>query len=370
MTAPIRLFPLTLALCVPACVPVPGDDDSASDDDTAGDDDSDSRALVLTTDYVDTRLVTVDLADLSVTDPVTTLVGGDFVGRRVGDDLYLVGRFGTDSVTRYAGSNLDAAPDLQFSTGAGSNPHDVALCGGKLFVSAYETNEVIVRDAATGGAAGVVDVAEFIDTDDLSEPDTFAASGDRLFLSLQRMERGGDFWIPAADGGRVVEIDCSGLTVVDSWVTGPSPTLHGDGDIVLIRTGTFWAIDGEVQRLDTSTGEANTLVDETTLNADITDVAVAPSGFVVAINDFNTSLSSLHCFDGAGTALGATESMASTFSGLAVGPDGALWAGVRSSWDDPTTPAGVMRIDPETCEEIGAAWISTTMQPSGLVFLP
>src|SRR5207244_1336399 len=82
----------------------------------------------------------------------------------------------------------------QCSTGPGSNPHDVAVVGPhKAYVTRFDRPELWIVDPDASSCAGFflgqVDLGSFADADGLPEMDQMTLVADRLFVSLERLDR-------------------------------------------------------------------------------------------------------------------------------------------------------------------------------------
>src|SRR5207244_2714716 len=127
-------------------------------------------------------------------------------------------------VNRFLGDNLQVldpahglATLLQCSTGPGSNPHDVAvLAPDKAYVTRYDAKELWVVDPSAASCAGflraTVDLSPWGDADGLPEMDQTALVGDRLFVSLERLDRTRRF--APAGRSRLVVLDTASDAVV------------------------------------------------------------------------------------------------------------------------------------------------------------
>jgi hypothetical protein len=134
-----------------ACSGGGGDDipDASIDDDAAP---AGGRAVMVAGDFQATGILsTLDLPARTVTEnAVAGIAGADPVIRDLGDGrLYVVNRFGGDNVTIIAKADLSLVS--QVSTGAGSNPQDVAAVGTTLVVAALGTPDLLLIDTAMPG---------------------------------------------------------------------------------------------------------------------------------------------------------------------------------------------------------------------------
>jgi hypothetical protein len=73
---------------------------------------------------------------------VPSAAQGDPVVRHIGDKLYIINRFGSNNITILDAKTMQF--EEQISTGADSNPQDVAVVGNKLYVPALGTAGVVV----------------------------------------------------------------------------------------------------------------------------------------------------------------------------------------------------------------------------------
>src|SRR5690606_31032144 len=111
-------------------------------------------------------------------------------------------------------------PRWEVSVGTGANPHDIALCGGRLFVSRYEHDHLLVLDPDTGAEVGTVDLSDLSDADGLPEASDLEVLDGRFYVGLHRLDRLAGW--TSAPGGRLVEVDCDAMEATDDWEAGPN----------------------------------------------------------------------------------------------------------------------------------------------------
>ena len=152
-----------------------------------------ARAVIVTTDFETGLLATVGVGPPHRVTHPTTPIHSDAVVRVAGERVYIVNRFLGDNL-----QVLDPAHGLatllQCSTGPGSNPHDVAvLAPDKAYVTRYDAKELWIVDPSAASCAGflrdTVDLSPWGDADGIPEMDQMALVGDRLFVSLERLDR-------------------------------------------------------------------------------------------------------------------------------------------------------------------------------------
>ncbi len=386
----MRLFILPALALLPllaACDPKVGDDtgpsadtdtdtDADSDTDTDADSDTDTDVDVnftlvgTTTDYTTGALVTISSEGV-LTDSVIP-VSGDSAVRAFGSRTYVLNRSAESTVQRF--DDLDfSAPAVEFSTGDGSNPHDVAECGGSLVVSLFAGDALMVVDPATGLQTGSVDLSAFDDGDGSPEPDSmFVAPNGFLYVALNQLA----YYVSADGSGTLAKVDCSTWQVVDSWDVGPDPMLQPDPtspDGLILTGGDYFnadysapALDGGLWLFDTAsdalTGPFLTEVD---LGANLGGVVGSEDGHLVTtIND--GYVWSLVCLDRTDWSMVEVDLGNAYIGAMTSAPDGSVWAavgyGYASSGAGPSV--GFTPVDPVGC--VPGTAIPTALGPSSI----
>src|SRR5687768_860161 len=112
-------------------------------------------------DFMSTGIMSkLEVDTLTMRQNLGTVVQGDPALREIDGKLYIINRFSGNNITILDGKTL--AFEEQLSTGANSNPQDVAVVGNKLYVPAMGTAGVVVL---TRGSAATTTI-------DLSSLDT------------------------------------------------------------------------------------------------------------------------------------------------------------------------------------------------------
>lgn len=327
-------------------------------------------AVVITSDYVDTVLAAIDLETDAVTDGVAAFASGDVAGDAHDGDLYLMLR--TEGLLqRYPGADLASPPDLEVSTGEGSNPHRTALCGGSLFVSNYDTSEVIALDPATGALRESIDVSGFAEPygDQRSEPATLLVDGDLLHVVLERY----DFAASESDDVAVLlSIDCLSFETLTSRELPRNSRAFFDptGDGLLVLYGGWFETDGGIARYDLEAQATDApLVDEAEIEADVTAMAVVGDEVVYATWTWTEQTFGVHCLDLAtGEVRDAVTGLDQNIWTVQATPRGTAWVFLTL-----TTGAegkhGIGELDPVTCALADEAdWWTFGLQPVEAVF--
>jgi DNA-binding beta-propeller fold protein YncE len=124
----------------------------------------------------------IEVGNLEVTQNVRAgAATGDPVLRTHGSELFIINRFGFNNITILDAKTLQLVD--QISTGANSNPQDVAVVGQKLYVAALGSKGVIVIDR-TNGMKTEIDLATPLGDAD-GQPDCVSvyAVGTKVFAA-------------------------------------------------------------------------------------------------------------------------------------------------------------------------------------------
>lgn len=190
------------------------------------------RAFVVTTDYTTGSASVVHCDSAHTVELDVASVHGDAVAVRYDGLVYVINRGGADNI-QVIDPDAGYATLRQFTVGNGLNPVDIAFRSPTTaYVSRYETNELLVVDPSSGAMLRTVDLSSFADADGLCEMDRLCLVGDRLFVTIQRIDRD-NWWMPAGDS-YVAVIDCVADTLLDC-----DPGAPGVQSILLPATNPF-----------------------------------------------------------------------------------------------------------------------------------
>jgi len=362
---PILLLLLATALGCTA----PGPPPSGDDDDSSGA--AEALALVVTSDYVDSILATVDLDEDRVTDSVAAFSSGDVIPWALDGEPWLAFR-GEGALQRYDAAALGSGPLLEFSVGSDSNPVALASCGGKLFVSLYDSGRLAAYDPETGAPLGSLDLSPWAEDggDGRSEPGTLVVDGSSLIVALERYS----FLDFAPDPiARGLRIDCASLEVLEEFELPSNARIQADpsdGADLLVHSGAYFSIDGGLHRFDLESGGlSSTLVEEAELGADITAAAALPGHVVLSTWDFEADRFGLHCIDlQDGSLATAEDDLQASVWTLAPAPGGEVWALLGPPLGE-VEPAGIGTIDPTSCTlSPEASWHRFGLPPTAVAF--
>jgi DNA-binding beta-propeller fold protein YncE len=265
-----------------------------------------TRAFVLTSDFVTGGLSVVDLDTRAVMTDVAS-VHHDARARWAFGKLYVLNRFGADNV-QVIDPGASFATVRQFSTGNGSNPSDIVVVApDKAYVSLYGTAYLQVVDPNAGMLGPTIDLTALADADGLPEADRMARFGRWLFVAIQRLDRNGGFVPTDTSLVAVVDLESDALVDVDPMAPGvqgivlpatnPVTTFVWDGDarrFYLGCAGAYGALDGGIVVIDPETLVAQGLAaTEVELGGDLGDIEwhTATHGYaIVSDPSFNTKL--------------------------------------------------------------------------------
>jgi hypothetical protein len=342
--------------------------------------DAGARAVVATTDFQTGILAVLRTAAPRRVRQPDTPIHSDAVIRSAGGQLVVVNRFLGDNI-----QVLDPARGfqtrLQCSTGVASNPHDIAaVAPDKAYVTRYGRPELWVVDPTASGCArfrrGAIDLGAFADADGLPEMSQMAVVGDRLFVSVQRLDRGRGF---APTGpSRVVVIDTATDRVLTSIQLAGANAFGdasgivrepGTGRLVLGTPGDIYRVgDGGLERVDpeTLTAEGRFFVTEDELGGNVTDFVLVSATKGYAIVQDRQLRNHLVAFDPSGAAPPHDLLVRDAYlPDIVLGPDGLLWLADMSL----PTP-GLRRFDPATDRQLAPRVIDVGLPPFSIGFAP
>jgi hypothetical protein len=193
--------------------------------------------LVATTDYTTGSTSTLDLSTAAPTINVEP-IHSDAVVRHYGGLAYVLNRYLADNLQILDPCNNFDTID-QFSTGNGSNPHDIVFVSPtEAYITRYELGTVLKMNPQTGATITTIDLSGFADPDGIPEMSQMFVNGSRLYVMVQRLDRP-NYFAPTAYSTLAV-IDITTDTVVDM---SPAPGVQG---IELLFTNPFSEVNYRV----------------------------------------------------------------------------------------------------------------------------
>jgi hypothetical protein len=332
--------------------------------------DHETTAVVATVarDYSVGALATVDLDTMQIREELATISGD---ARLAFDDgtLIVLNGYGVDTVRLYE-PGVWTAPrvEIGMSDGSPTNPHDAAICDGKLFVLLYETNAIAVHDPDSGEEVGSVPLGAYADDDGLPEPWNLVEIDGALYVALNRLDRD-DAW--SDRGGLVVEVSCDTESVGRTWSTAGNPMVHRwvDDARILVSTRAYAGDPGGLSILDTRDGSYTALVGQDVLGGTADEATAFGSRAIVAALATDYECTAIQCVD---LETGEVEVIDTTvdFVTAVVGNErGEAWIGTDWGWVDPDGALPRLRVfDVATCSESMEEPLRTTLAPYSLTF--
>lgn len=338
------------------------------------------RAIVVTTDFTTGILSSVD-GEGTVTDDLL-LIHSDARVRVFDDRVYIINRLGQDNIIVLDKNDL-ATPLIQFSTGDGSNPHEIfVLNNEKAYVSVYKRDYLLAVNPSTGDSLSVIDLSAFSDADGLPEASQLAFFNGHLFVACQRLNR--DAFFAPTDHSTIAVIDTATDELID---VDPSTTdidgirLSGTqpfgfdqrgGNWVLSVVGSFGVTDGGIEVVDLVRRETKgILVSEETFQGDVNGLTMVSDTEGYAIIDIVSDAifaNSVHRFDlTTGETTGPLAGVSSGFIPAISSIPGRLYVLDRSTFDNPGG-AGLKIFDTST-EELLQGPVATSLPPFDITFV-
>ncbi|MBN1946108.1 MAG: PQQ-like beta-propeller repeat protein [Bradymonadales bacterium] len=277
----LHLAPFLALLALAAGAPLPGCGDEI--DQTGYPDGSQFQATLvvgnISLDFLTGTLGLMD-SDRLTAMPDVTAIHSDHILRAFGDSLFVINRMGADNIQRLDPQTF--ATRWQYSTEAGSNPYDLALVDEtKGYVPLYDRAALLVVNPSASGAdqfvRTTIDLGRFADDDGLPEANAVGIIGDRVYLTLQRLDRN-NFFAPTGQS-YLVAID----TATDAVVPLSTQTDHlvipysnpmflrvADDQLWIGCAGSYGANDGAIVPFDPATATfLDPLVTEEALGGDL-----------------------------------------------------------------------------------------------------
>ena len=183
-----------------------------------------NTAVVFTSDWVQGSLASVELESPFAAQPnrITTN-GSDAVVRSFGGRIYVVNRFGSDSITAIDPATFKpVSKESDFSVGKKSNPQDIVVVSDeKAYVSrldaqdADDKSDIWIVNPLTGAHLGSIDLTPWT-TDDgerLSRAASMVLVDGKLYVCMQDLPA--FLGTPANTNGKVAVIDTATDAVID-----------------------------------------------------------------------------------------------------------------------------------------------------------
>lgn len=265
-----------------------------------------TRAFVFATDYTTGILSVVDLDTRAVTRNVSAGVCSDVRLRWFGGFLYVINRSCNNILVLDPSNGFGLV--RQFSTGPGSNPSDIVLVSAtKAYVPCYDLGTMLIVNPASGASLGQISFAPYADADGIPEMDHAIRLGDRVFVTLQRLDRNNNYQPTGLSLAAVIDATTDAIVDVDPGTSGiqcirltgqnPFTSIAYDAAtqrLLVACVGSFGALDGGVEWIDPVTLRSDGYaITESALGGNLSDFTwngAAHSYAVISDPAFNTGL--------------------------------------------------------------------------------
>ncbi len=329
----------------------------------------------------------------------------DWIIRTYGQYFYLIGRYYTDSLTKFS-VDAPTVPIYQESVLpdglASGNPHDMIFVNStKAYMPMYETDKLWIINPQDGSKTGGIDLSAYNDGDGIPEMHTGAIVDGKLFLILQRLDRDSN-WDPAnpayiivIDTAKDLEMDTTGGAggLKGIALAGRNPNaiqyLPENNTIYLACTGKYPGFDaanpylytGGIFTIDPDTYAITQLVDDGPDGPDGDHPYGAISGITVVSPDKGYFIGYMgygnNSFRTFNPTTGATGDIVTSLegkglvgneSGAAVDENGLVWVSMTYTNYVDVFEHSVLIIDPATDSTVDN--IDTNLNPGGMGFCP
>jgi len=242
---------------------------------------SDSKAFILTIEpyYSDSSFSVIDIDDTDIIETDISSTHGDDEIKYYNGKIYILNRCGYDYIEVFDTQN-NYEKILEFSTGTGSNPQDIAFISeDKAYVSCYDTTDLLIVNPTTGEHLGTIDLSEYADDDGIPEMHKMVSfkffRKSRVYLTIQRLDR--ENWFEPTDKSYIIEIDGDQDTIIRAIQlsqVNPSTAPILDGPRILVgETGSWYDDeDGGIESINIFTNKAEGfIISEADLGGNIVD---------------------------------------------------------------------------------------------------
>jgi len=336
-------------------------------------------AFITTTDYSSGSASVIWLDPGHTTDIGVAPIHSDAVARWHDGLVYVINRAGADNIQILDPEN-DFSTLSQYSTGNGTNPKDIAFVSpNKIFVSRYDSNDLLIMDPATGTHLGTIDLSQFADGDGLCEMDHMIMKDGILFVAIQRIDRN-NYWMPVGDSyiavidaaaDSLIDVDpgSPGVQAIPLTASNPFTDLKFDSDgyTILVACAGLWGVaDGGIEMIDpVSMTSLGFMITEAAAGGDINEFEILSDNkgyMIIATPSFTTALVPFDPSAGtAGTPLDSPPGW--VFNDIEISPEGELFVA-----DQTSTAPGIWIWDTSADTLLTSSPKSTGLPPSQICF--
>ena len=309
-----------------------------------------AHGLVMATvamDYSVGALATFDAETETLTENIAS-ISGDPALVLDGGWLWQINRYQYDTLRKYHPQNLQVpwfevslAPEV-----GSSNPHDVAMCADKLFVSLYGSESMPILDTDRLNEITRLNLSGWADDDGIPEASSLVVVGDKLYVGLQRLDRNAGF---SPNTSKVLQIDCTDESVDLSWEIGVNIELIEWNDTVALITQASEEESAGVFTLDGIQWTRVWTSDSAMSSASFKDGRL----FYSSLNDSQTEYV-LHCVEVTSQTERISEGWSEYITDALIEDNSTGWMSAHWGWSDiANSHPGLYRMDLESCTVSG-----------------
>ena len=314
-------------------------------------------------DYSIGSLSSITTDSLEINEDISS-VSGDPAIRYEDGYIWQLNRYQYDTIRKYDPQNL-TLPLLEVSvapeTGS-SNPHDVAVCESKLFVSLYEQSQILILDPETLDEIGSVDISEYADEDSKTEASSLLVLQNKIYLALQGLNRNDGY---SDRGGTILEVNCDQPQVSRSWDFGANLIISDWTEEYFLVSSHQW--ETAPAGLYSFHPETETFENILELDGKISSVSASENSIALLSSSSVSSSYSVHCFNG--EEWNSKTDFLEYLSDIKINRNSEIWAAAHWGWLDPNqAKSGIYRFDNQ-CQNLDPNIIELNLAPNSLVFV-
>lgn len=317
----------------------------------------------------DVEVIGID-EDYDVSGSLIPSQASDYIVEANDGDIYHIGRFGLDTVTKYVLEDGEVVQDYDFSVketpeSVSPNIHKMVFASeDKAYLINYGDAAITIVDPTATSESdfrtGEIDLSAYGDQDGLTEAHDAVIIDGQMFVALQRLNRNNG-WSPVDNQPYIVVIDiatdeevdtnpnddAANLKGIELAINNPQRLVYnaaaglmvvGSGDPFYNFSGRDPGYSGGIVSIDTNDFSTSMVVDDGPAEGEnpygfIMDLAVldANNGFFVGSSQGFGATFTLFHFNpatGAVSDLSNGELSDVSVSELVAGPDGNVWVGI------------------------------------------
>lgn len=265
---------------------------------------AENTAFIVTTDFATGSFSTISLDSPRIISEGIGDICSDAVSRYWENSIYVVGRYGCDSISVLNPTN-NYSIQTQFSVGAGTNPQDIVVIDSMAYVSRFSSSDLLVINPSTGETIKTIDLSSLADDDGYPEMGLmyYIADYNYLFVEIQRIDT--TTWTSVPPSYLAVIDTVTDLLVDTISLQNINPVTDMKYDeskkmLYVGCTGSYGVLDGGIEEIDVENLVSNgNIISESQLAGDVLDfeifsdkigyALIADSNFITKVVLFDPS---------------------------------------------------------------------------------